>query len=391
MKLFVCLVLLAAVVAQDEMKGKKGKKGKNKDREGRDGMMDWMDETKRAIDEGINSILDSSTGSGFIADIDGFLSDDLRDSVCFDATTRCTESMYLGCSCTTAFQELGEECSQFPCKIWNFIFNEMSGILEDFRDEVYSVEDATELLFERVFNPLNEMICECNPRIHDAAFKCIANYDGDILTETGMDTVYNAVVGLLDLDSLKNVFVAVSNANCLSVDGEVCYETYANSWMTWAQYWDNTIDESYDDECDDACQSFRRIGREFERYISAFSEGGKNSFRKIVYAYIAMNKKFFCSPRCQESVANDFYSCCNVEGLRIMQESDFGANVIRVAENMLGFFAEMGEGGTMDFDKQAMKKYFAMFDLAKFCKPLPGRQPNFYQQKVDQRDRKSVV
>ena len=44
-----------------------------------------------------------------------------------------------------------------------------------------------------------------------------------------MDTVYNAVVGLIDLDSMKNVMVAMMKTNCLVVDGDVCYETYADS------------------------------------------------------------------------------------------------------------------------------------------------------------------
>ena len=268
--------------------------------------------------------------------------------------------MYFGCNCQNEFRNLGGSCYKIPCKIVDYLLEDFGGFLRDLQNEVESMEDFMELITERIFEPMMEMTCECSSGLADAMFGCVRNYDAGVVQMMGQ-SMYDAAISMIDLDSMENVMRATLAMYCNEVGEEVCYEDFAEQMRTWGKMMDNSMAGAKKKDC----SAFSCADEPLLQYIQSMDS---MDMSKLLEAYYKTAKKIQCSSKCAEEQAETFYTCCTVEAIDLAVEHELEQNMGNIMDNistLMSDFVEDFSGEMMS--RKDLKKLFSVYNPQKLC------------------------
>ncbi|KAL5270214.1 hypothetical protein ACHWQZ_G001075 [Mnemiopsis leidyi] len=354
--LFICLVLVTALVTINAKKDKKQKVGP-----GFKALKAALYGMKSEMDNSLEYMLDENTESGLDGEAEEFLKM-IQQSVCFDPEESCTSDKYFGCNCIKEFQNLGAECSQIPCKIVTFLLDDFATFLKDFRDEAVSMEAAIDMVMERIYIPMMDMACECSDRLSEATFTCIKNYDAEVIESIGQSMYQTVIENFLDIDSMKSVMDAVLAMQCNEVGDDVCYEDFANQVTTWGKMMDKSMAGAKRKDC----SAYSRIDNQIAKYTSALESGDMSEFFTNYYGLV---KKAACDKKCAKNQAEVFYTCCSVEAIDLAEEYKFIeniGNIVSKVRNLMAISPDTGLDADL-FNMEDLQTYFSSYDVEEVC------------------------
>lgn len=322
----------------------------------------------------IELMLDNTQENKLNGSIDAVLAL-LQNGMCFDTATfrsDCASDMMFGCNCMNAFSKLGGvKCPQIPCRIINYIRENLADILLSLKDAFANkdIGSIMNTIVDHVYTSFLNLTCPCRPGLTGAVFECIENYDA-LITKTDMGSYITDRIANANLEPFKKIMDITMTIHCLQVGDEQCYEDFGQMMKKWAEMIDNTFDNDND------CESWMRLETLIAKFVDTYTKEPSKT-NKIAKAAKDVLKEGFCKRSCRKYMADNFYSCCAEEAFKTLEELDFEEQ----HKNLINTIAAMmGEAGDMIRGQGAMSRVSSTFNPRIECK---GNEKKHFIKKLE--------
>jgi hypothetical protein len=254
----------------------------------------------------------------------------------------------------------------------------MAGILMDFKNEVSNFEDAMTLITDRIYIPAMRTACKCSAGLANTTFYCIKNYDAEVVGPIVREKYSMVLEQMLDIDSMKKILDTMLAIHCNQVGRKACYRDFGKEMKLWGKMMERSMNSGKQ-----SCKSFARLDDLVGKYIEAM---GNMDVEEVFESYYAVSKEGYCNADCADEMAEQFYSCCTVEGIDIAVERDMAENMGNVLEKFAEALSDVAEDvNTEMFSQENLEMFLSTYSPEDLCaEEEEGLKP--YTEKREQCD-----